>query len=236
LIRGIPVKTTKILFIVAFMFSLCVFSGLVAAFDQNSLSATPVFSKEAPNIGGQITIRITVQNNAGEELQIVRAGINFDWMDSNTFAGVDLGTTPQVVAAGSSYTTPPFIIQVPTNVTVGSHSYFLGVDGTESPTQTDFSWNSSSTTIIIVPANATGTTTVPTTIPTEGGSGTASTSPLTLIIYIAVIAIVAVIVVVLIVMFMEKRRKPKPSTEPKATPATPAAEQPKKPEEENYSI
>lgn len=230
-------KTTKIVFIVAFMLSLCVFSGLVAALDQSSLSATSVFSKNAPNVGGQVTVRITVQNNANEALQITHVGVNFDWMDNGGFWGPDLSSSPASVPAGGSYTTPPFVVQVPTNVTVGSHTYFVGVDGTEGSNQADFYWNSSSTPIIIVPANATGTTTVPTTNPTGGGgNGTSSTSPLSLIIYGVVIAIVAVVIIALVVMFMQKRRKPKPSNEPPAAPTTPAAEQPKKPEEENYSI
>jgi hypothetical protein len=237
-IRGIPVKTTKTAFIVVFVLSLCVFSGLVAAaVEQSSLSAVPVFSKQALNVGSSVTIRITVQSSADEQLSISHIGVNFDWMDSSGFYGPNLSDDPAVIPASGSYTTPPFNVLIPTNVTVGPHNYFIGVDGTDS-SETEFYWNSTLTTITVVPANTTGTTTQPTTNPTgTGGGGTSSsTSPLTLIITFAVVAVVAIVVIVLVIMLVQKRRKPKPSTPATTAPVAPATEQPKKPEEENYSI
>ena len=226
-------KTTQTAFIVVFFLSLCVFSGLAAAaIDQSSLSAVPVLSKQVLNVGGSVTVRITVQSNANEQLSITNIGVNFDWMDSGTFAGQTLIDNPPVIPASGSYTTPPFNVKVPTNVTVGPHNYFVGIDGTDS-IGTEFFWNSTTTTIQVLPANTTGTTTQPTINPTGNGGPKTSTSPLTLIIIFAVVAIIAIFVIVLVIMLVQKRRKHKPA---KPATAVPVAEQPKKPEEENYSI
>jgi len=231
-IRGITVKTTKIVFIAAFVLTLCVFSGLVAAFDESSISAYPVFSKPTLNVGSTVTVRITVQSKVDEQLQISHVGVNFDWMDPSGFYGPDLSSNPAVVPNNGSYTTPPFVVQIPTNVTVGSHTYYVGVDGIESSNQNEFYWNSTVATIMVLPANTTGTTPIITISPTGGGGGqttTSSTSPLTLIIYIAVGAIVVVVVLALIVILVQKNRKPKSSN---TAPSGSGDEQPKKADEE----
>ena len=208
-------KTTKIMFIVVFALALFVFSGLVYAFDESSLRAYPIFSSQTPNIGSTVTVRITVQSNVDEELQISHIGVNFDWMDPSGFYGPDLSSNPAVVPSNGTYTTPPFLVQVPTNVTVGTHNYYVGVDGIESSNQNEFYWNSTVTTIMVLPANTTGITPTITISPTGGGGGqtnTGSTSPLNLIIYFAVAAIVVVVVLALIVMVVQKKRKPKSSS------------------------
>jgi len=232
-------KTQKIILIVSFVLAIFVFSGLVSALDTSALSAYPVFSKNTLNIGSSITVRITVQSNTDEQLNLIHVGVNFDWMPSGSFYGPDLSSNPAVIASNSSYTTPPFIVQVPTNVTLGSHLYFVGVDGTESANQNEFYWNSSTASIIVLTANQTGTTTTPGPTGGGGGGGQTTISPLTLILYFAVVAIVVVIVVAVIVVVIMKRRKKKKPTEPTGT-AAPVAEQPTKPtkpaEEENYSI
>jgi hypothetical protein len=230
-------KTQKIILIVSFVLAIFVSGGLVSALDTNAISAYPVFSKNTLNIGSSITVRITVQSNTDEQLDLIHVGVNFDWMPSGSFYGPDLSSNPAVVASNGSYTTPPFIVQVPTNVTLGSHLYFVGVDGTESTNQNEFYWNSSTASIIVLAANQTGTTITPG--PTGGGGGgggQTSISALTLILYFAVAAIVVVIVVaVIVVVIMKRRKKRKP-----ADTASPVVEQPTKPtkpaEEENYSI
>jgi len=231
-VRGIRVKMHKIILIVSFVLVFFVFSGLVSALDTNGISAYPVFSKDTLNVGSSITVRITLQSNTDEQLQITHVGVNFDWMDSSGFFGPDLTNNPVTIPSSGSYTTPPFTVQVPTNVSVGLHTYFVGVDGTEGTNQNEFYWNSSTTSIIVLAANQTGTTTTP--VPTGGGGGEQTGSPLNTILYIAVIAIVAIVVIVVIVMLMQKKRKTKPT----ATPADkPVDEQTTKPaEDENYSI
>jgi hypothetical protein len=226
------VKTQKIILLVSFVLAIFVSSGLVSALETSAISAYPVLSKDVVNIGSSVTVRITVQSNIDEQLQITHIGINFDWMDSGLFFGPK---DPVTLAANSSYTTPPFIVQIPTNVTLGSHFYFVGVDGTESTNQQEFYWNSSTSSIIVLGANQTGTTITPSPTGGGGGGGETSISPLTLILYFAVIAVVVVIVIAVIVMVMKRKKKKKP-TEPTDT-AAPVVEQPPKPAEgENYSI
>ena len=225
-------KTTKIMFIVVLVLALFVFSGLVYAFDETSLTAYPIFSSQTLNVGSTVTVRITVQSNVDEELQISHIGVNFDWMDPSGFYGPDLSSNPAVVPNNGTYTTPPFIVQIPTNVTVGTHTYYVGVDGIESSNQNEFYWNSTVASIMVLPANTTGITPTITISPTGGGGGsttTGSTSPLNLIIYLAVAAIVVVVVLALIVMVVQKKRKSKPSTPAQVASAD---GQPKKPDEE----
>ena len=169
MVRGIRVKMHKIILIVSFVLVFFVFSGLVSALDTNGISAYPVFSKDTLNVGSSITVRITLQSNTDEQLQITHVGVNFDWMDSSGFFGPDLTNNPVTIPSSGSYTTPPFTVQVPTNVSVGLHTYFVGVDGTEGTNQNEFYWNSSTTTIIVLAANQTGTTITPG--PTGGGGG-----------------------------------------------------------------
>ncbi len=224
-------KTLKIMLIISFIVALLIGGSLVSALDTGAISAFPVLSKNSVNIGSSIMVRITVDSNTAEEIQLLHVGVNFDWMDSGLFFGPNLSGNPVTLAANGSYTTPPFAVQVPTNVSVGTHTYFVGVDGTESTNQNEFYWNSTTAVIQVLPANTTGTTPTITTSPTGGGGGqtTSSTSPLTLIIYLAVAAIVVVVVLALIVMVVQKKRKSKPST---TAPAATANEQPKKPDEE----
>ena len=81
MVRGIRVKTHKIILMVSFVLAIFVFSGLVSALDTNAISTYPVLSKQALNIGSSVTVRITVQSNTDEQLQITGIGINFDWME-----------------------------------------------------------------------------------------------------------------------------------------------------------
>lgn len=225
-------KTLKIILIISFIVALLVGGSLVSALDTGAITASPVLSKNSVNIGSSIMVRITVDSNTAEPLQLLHVGVNFDWMDSGLFFGPNLSGNPVTLAANGSYTTPPFPVQVPTNVSVGSHTYFVGVDGTESTNQNEFYWNSTTAFIQVLPANTTGNTPTITTSPTGGGGGqttTGSTSPLNLIIYLAVAAIVVVVVLALIVMVVQKKRKRKVSA---TAPAATADEQPKKPNEE----
>ena len=226
-------KTQKIILIVSFVLAIFISSGIVSALDTSALSATTVFSKNTLNIGSTVTVRITVQSNTDEHLSIIHVGVNFDWMPSGRFAGPDLSSNPTVITSKGSYTTPPFIVQVPANVTLGSHFYFVGVDGTESTNQNEFYWNSSTTSIIVLAVNQTGTTITPGPTGGGGGGGQTSISPLNLILYFAVAAVVVVIVIAVIVMVIMKRKK---NRKPADT-AAPVVEQPTKPAEgENYSI
>ena len=129
------------------------------------------------NVGGTATVRITVQSNVDEQLQVSHVGVNFDWMASSGFYGPDLSSNPAVIPSNGNYTTPPFIVQIPTNVAVGAHTYYVGVDGIESSNQNAFYWNSTVVTIQVLPANTTGTTSIPTANPILSPTSTPNPSP-----------------------------------------------------------
>jgi hypothetical protein len=208
------VKALKITLIVGFVVAIFLFSGLVSALDSSAISTTAIFSTPQLSIGSTVTIRITLQSNTAEVLKIQRMGINFDWMPSTGFYGVDLSDNPVTVEGNGTYSSAPFIVQIPTNVSAGSHAYLIGIDGLEEgTTETAFSWNSTTATIEVISGSTSSTTPTPTT--TSGGGGQTE-SPLTLLIYGVVIAIVAVVVITVIVILM--RRKPKQTPSADQTP------------------
>jgi hypothetical protein len=53
------------------------------------------------------------------------------------------------VPSQGTYIFDPIVIQIPLNASAGSHSYFVGIDGTEGLSASSFSWNSPSFTIEI---------------------------------------------------------------------------------------
>ena len=216
--RGIRVKTLQITLIVTFIVTIFLFSGLVSALDSNALSAYPVLSKDTLSAGYTVTVRITLQSNTDEQLQIQGIGINFDWMLSDGFYGPDLSSNPVTIQSNGTYTSAPFTIQIPSNASAGSHTYYVGVDGLEGTAETSFSWNSPTATIQVFTANVSTPTQTPS--PTESGDGQTGSSQ-NLLLYGAIVAIAAVIVVSVIVMLMRKNRKQ----------ATPVADQPVKPVE-----
>jgi hypothetical protein len=214
-------KTLQFTLVAIFMAAIFFTGTFVSALDSNALSAFPVLSKEAVSPGSTVTIRINLQSNTDQQLLIQRIGVNFDWMAATDFAGVDLSASPITLSANGSYTSQPFIISVPLNATLGSHVYFVGIDGQEGTGQTAFSVDSSQFTVQVVSGSgqstptSSGNTPIPTATPTTGEPQ----NPLALLLYGTVIAIVAVIVVAVIFTLISKRRR-------KA--ATPAAEQPAK--------
>jgi hypothetical protein len=214
LFRGIKVKTLQITLIITFILSILLFSGPVSALDTTELSAYPLLSKDAPSTGEKVTIRISLQSNTSEQLKIDHIGINFDWMASGGYYGVDLTGNPITIESYGTYTSAPFVIQIPSNTRTGSHTYYIGVVGLEGADQTSFSWDSSPSTIQVLPANVI----TPTPSPTAGGGQTDSSSP-NQILYIAIVAIAVAIVVSVIVLVMRKKRKQ----------TTPVADQPLKP-------
>jgi len=99
--------------------------------------------------GDTVSIRITFKSNYAEQLRIYSIGLQFDWMPSTGFSGHDLADNPVTVPSQGTYIFDPIVIQIPLNASAGSHSYFVGIDGTEGISASYFSWNSSSSTIQI---------------------------------------------------------------------------------------
>jgi hypothetical protein len=130
----------------------CVFSvSLVSALEQDEVSVSLSWSSQAIYQGGRVTVRITVQSNSTDELEIEYVGIHFDWMDSDAFYGRDLSITPVTIASYASHTFESISIEIPSEVSAGQHSYFVGIDGVQN--YMVFSWSSPSSTINIVDAS-----------------------------------------------------------------------------------
>jgi hypothetical protein len=70
-------------------------------------------------------------------------------MDPNEFYTGNFSDNPAVVPSQGIYIFDPIVVQVPLGTSPGSHSYFVGIDGTEGSSASSFSWNSPSFTIEI---------------------------------------------------------------------------------------
>lgn len=200
--------------------------GIVSALNTEDASALAFFSNDTPHLGETVAFRVEFNvSSSASQVQIKTVGIHFDWMDQDVFAGKTL-TTPQSVTSDLSYLSDPIFTQIPLNVTAGTHSYFIGVDGTDA--SGDFSWDSPAQSIPVTYSN--GQTPVPTATPNPTGDGQAEGPPnfLTILVVVAVVAIVIAVAVIV----MEVRKKPK-QVNPVAEKANPVVEQPQK---DNYDI
>jgi hypothetical protein len=210
-----------------------IFCGLVAALNQNEATVHTFFSPQNLTPGQAVTVNVAFTSNSSDALQVTRVGLNFDWMSADSFVGVDLTNQPITVAAGATTMFPQMIISIPTNVTLGIHNYYVGVDGTQGASSTSFSWSSAQASVAVVGSNGqTGGPTV-TTQPTNGGGNPSGQPDLQL--YGAVAAVI-IIVVLLAVVIVLRQKRAKTQTEPAQTEApkdTHAPEQ--KPEEKPSS-
>jgi hypothetical protein len=121
--------------------------SLVSALNQDEASVTLFPSNLTGYPGDTISVTITFKSNYAEQLRVYFIGLHFDWMPSDSFSGHDLSDNPATVPRQGSYVFDPIVIQIPLNATTGSHSYFVGIDGTEGVSASSFSWNSYSFTI-----------------------------------------------------------------------------------------
>jgi hypothetical protein len=133
------------------MLSLClVFSllcGVGNALEQNELVVSVVMTNQNAYPGGTILASIYLKNNSTDILTIQKVGLQFDWMPSDQFLGYDLSDNPIVIipAADKFVDTIPVIL--PENVTLGEHSYFVGINGLNGTG--DFAWDSQTFTLLV---------------------------------------------------------------------------------------
>ncbi len=139
-------------------------------------SATAVFSDSTPIPGQTITVSLTFQNNIDEQLRIFYIGIHSDWMASDGFYGQDISGNPATVQGQSTYVAETFTITVPVNASVGSHSYYIGVDGLNA-TGEPFSWDSPASNIEVVAAPTPTPTPAQTASPTSNPTSTPISKP-----------------------------------------------------------
>jgi len=115
--------------------------GLVSAIDSDGISITPSWTTATPYQGQNTSVKLFLTSKSSEQIIIYYIGIHFDWMAADSFIGLDLSDDPAVVTASGIHIFDAMAIKIPENVGVGSHSYFIGIDGVEGSTDS-FSWNS----------------------------------------------------------------------------------------------
>jgi hypothetical protein len=121
--------------------------GLVPALEQDEASVTLSWSTSTVYQGSVVNVVITFHNNSPDELTIDRIGLHFDWMGEDDFAGRDFTASPITISAGASQTFDAVTITVSNDTSAGTHSYFVGVDGSDS--YGNFAWDSPTYTIEI---------------------------------------------------------------------------------------
>jgi hypothetical protein len=113
-------------------------------------------------------------------------------------------------------------IQIPLNIDSGSHTYYIGIDGTENGAT--FSWDSPVVSVDVTGGTGSVTTTTPSTSTTNSGGVQPEGQP-NLLLYGAIAAVVVIVVLLIVVLMMRKKRtgsksavnqeagsQPKPST------------------------
>jgi opacity protein-like surface antigen len=219
----IKVKYLQITLILATIAIALMCSGFVAALNANEASVQTFLSSQIVQPGQTITVTVIFNNSSPDALQVTNLGVHFDWMESTGFFGFDLTHAPVNIPIDGNYVFSAITVQIPTNVTIGQHTYTIGVDGTQGSSTAPFSWDSP-TSIIEVTGN--GQTTAPTPTSTNSGDGQPEGQP-NFLLYGAIGAIVIIIALLIIVLVMkQKRTKPKPKTNQDTTqPKTPMPEQ-----------
>jgi LPXTG-motif cell wall-anchored protein len=129
------------------MVTISLFDGIAFALDQNEASASAQWNKLPLYQGGNGTLTISFVSNSSDELTVYRVGVHFDWMVSDTFVGLDLSANPVNVTSHGSCTFNPMMILIPSNTSLGSHSFFIGIDGFQGLYHSSFSWNSTTFTM-----------------------------------------------------------------------------------------
>jgi hypothetical protein len=233
------VKTLKVAALISLIAVICVSIGAVSAFSASDATVSITLTNNAPAAGTQLAVSVTFQSHTSTTIQVVGVGFHGDWMDEDNFQGPNLSSNPQTVAANSVYTAP-FMVTIPSDVSIGSHKYFATVRGQDTSGNTYY-WDSSEGTMQVVPYSATTVTPTPTVASSQNGGQPLST--MDYIVYIAIVAIVAMIILALMVLLtLKKRSRAKTAPQPTSSPPSqsPAPEQ-QPPEEtpssgENFDI
>lgn len=103
--------------------SLCVLS--VNALNSNEWSATYAFDKTTYYQGDSGTVTITFTSNCPDQLTFSSLGVQFDWMTAPTTVTV---SSPNI-ATGNQYTFPAIAFSIPSDATIGSHSFTISLQG-----------------------------------------------------------------------------------------------------------
>jgi hypothetical protein len=181
-------KALRILIVLSLSIICILNIGLVSAVEQSEISVGPSWSDSTPYQGDTVTVTLRLTSTSSEQLKIYRVGLHFDWMPEGSFFTLDLFDEPVVVPSMGTHIFDLMVIQIPADASAGAHSYFIGIDGAETPYYDSFSWDSSSLTLQIL----------------DSGSKVYDT----LLLYVAIVAIAVVIAVVIVVAVLKIRKKP----------------------------
>ena len=148
-------KAFQLMVIVISISLICALNfSLVSALGSDEASVSLLWLSQAVTNGDIVAVRMTFTSNSPDLLRIFRIGFHFDWMASNEYYTSDFSSNPMSIPSFASQVFDDLSIEIPYNVTVGDHSYFVAVEGTEGLTQEIFSWESSAFTIKIQPIAA----------------------------------------------------------------------------------
>ena len=224
-------RALRLSFIVTIIMVAFLGSGLVAALNSNEASVQVIFSTQQLQPGQTLTARIVFTSTSADELLITNVGIHFDWMPTGNFYGYDLSSVPVTIpSGGGSYMFESIAIQVPVTVTLGLHSYYVGVDGVQGASS-PFSWDSPSASI-----DVSGGSDNPTPTSTNSGEEQPEGQP-NILLYGVIVAIVVIVELLIIVFLVRvKRKHPRSTTSQGAGhPKTPSSE-PDPNSEQDFSI
>ena len=115
--------------------------------EQTGLVAYVVLTNQDAYPGGSMLSSVYIKNNSTEILTIQGVGIQFDWMASDQFLGYDLSDDPIGISPSADRYLDPITIVLPEDVTLGEHSYFVGIDGTEGTDS--FTWDSQTFILVV---------------------------------------------------------------------------------------
>ena len=134
-------KQFRLILIVACFYLICaLFTGVGSALDQDEALLSPMWSSETLYQGSNVNVSIFFVNLYSEELAIYSVSLHFDWMTSDSFVGLDMSNNPVIIPSNGDHVFNPMIIHIPEDVSAGTHSYFVRIEGLQGES-TVFSWD-----------------------------------------------------------------------------------------------
>ncbi|HSV50017.1 MAG TPA: hypothetical protein VLH35_06840 [Candidatus Acidoferrales bacterium] len=195
--------------------------SIVSAATTMEGTAIGYWSTAEPSLGSRVTLTVNFESSSSQTLYIYAIGVHGDWMEDGRFYGPDLSDDPEVVETGG-LCVKEITLDIPTSAGLGSHSYYIGIDGMNEAGDT-FSWDSSTYPITF----ALSSNPTPTNTGSSGGPNTGSTGGLSnILVYAAVIAVVAVVAIIIAILLVKKSGKkhvePVESSTPEPTYVAPS--------------
>jgi hypothetical protein len=129
-------------------------TNLVSALDPDDFSVSPSWSTPMYYQGDTASLKLIMSSNTTETLTVYYIGVHFDWMDEDSFSGRDLTSDPAVVESGEVYVFDPMAIAIPSDVSVGEHTYTIGLQVAEGTSSNLIAWDSRVRTMYIQHAGA----------------------------------------------------------------------------------